>query len=137
MIHLPRGTHVRGETYNCLKRKRVNGEVVSSTRVKYGHDDACYTVDGPGLTITASNGMRWATPGSGNPSFHMKPREIALLQTFPAFYKLPKEITHAVRGVGNAVPPLVIRKLLVGDRPMGSGADTPSFVWRQPLGVDL
>lgn len=133
MIPNPRGTHVRGELYNCLKRKRVNGKIVASIRVTYGHDDACHTIDGPGLTVTASNGMRWATPGSGAPSFHMTPREIALLQTFPAHYRLPKEITHAVRGVGNAVPPLAIRKLLVGDRFTVSSADTPSFLWRPPI----
>ena len=45
------------------------------------------------------------------------PRETALLQTFPSTYKLPKQsFSNFVlqKGAGNALPPLVARKMLQG-----------------------
>ena len=40
--------------------------------------------------------------------------EMAALQTFPDDYKWPKQVTHAARQIGNAVPPLIAQLLLSG-----------------------
>lgn len=43
----------------------------------------------------------------------LTPRALARLQSFPDWYELPKRVSLAVRGIGNAVPPLFAEKLYV------------------------
>jgi DNA (cytosine-5)-methyltransferase 1 len=44
----------------------------------------------------------------------MTPRTIARLQSFPDSYQLPEARTLASRVIGNAVPPLLVQRLLSG-----------------------
>lgn len=131
-IPVCRGTATRNELYYRSVLKKRPGGTVERVRIAYGHDQSCWPLDGPSQTVTASNGVRWANPGTGTKSFHMHPKELALLQTFPANYRLPKGINQAVRGVGNALPPLAMQKILIGDAPPApkQGPHTPSLLWR-------
>ena len=106
----PGGTHTRIET-------TASGPV---TRRKANcWDHFCRPISRPAATVTASHGLRWAVPGSGVKPVTMGSRDLLLLQSFPEDYKLcGLSNTVARRGIGNALPPLVMRELL---RPLGVG----------------
>jgi len=68
----------------------------------------------PAMTITASAGYRpTATPlaGVNGRVVKMSPRCMARFQSFPDSYLLPEKTSLAVRGIGNAVPPLLYRRI--------------------------
>lgn len=130
VIPVPRGTHVRNETYNSWIVKRHRDGSETRTRVNYRMDQLCVPIDEPAPTITASNGLRWASPQTGVGTTYMTPRELALLQTFPECYTLPQIDEHAKKAVGNAVPPLLIANILKRSRP--ERPDTPSLRWARP-----
>jgi len=111
----PRGTHVRGSSlWSCPRRAPtcIEGPQKKWIYKLYGDDDACRPLNMPGPTITATRGMNWATPGTGTKLVEMSIQESAILQTFPATYRFPAIRRRAIRGIGNALPPLVMRKLL-------------------------
>lgn len=68
----------------------------------------------PAMTITASAGYRpTATPMAGvhGRIVKMSPRCLARFQSFPDTYILPEKPSLAVRGIGNAVPPLMYQRI--------------------------
>jgi len=70
--------------------------------------------DQPAMTITASAGYRpTATPMAGvhGRIVKMSPRCLARFQSFPDTYILPEKPSLAVRGIGNAVPPLMYQRI--------------------------
>jgi DNA (cytosine-5)-methyltransferase 1 len=130
-----RGTHVRGHMrWSTVKRvsaARPRALTEASTnnsqfceRVAkegkyvyrhYGLDECCVPVSEPAVCVLASKPILWATPGTNTKPTTMTPRELALLQTFPASYRLDATNRRAVVQVGNALPPLVMRLLLQGE----------------------
>ncbi len=116
-VPVPRGTHVR----NAVKRgyskeaKLPKRRANSQRKLKmytYGPDDCCLPVQGPSFCITAHRKIAWATPGTGAPLQYMTPREMAQIQTFPDDYLLGSSAARAQIGIGNAVPPLVMRTIV-------------------------
>lgn len=70
--------------------------------------------DQPAMTITASAGYRpTAMPMAGAQGrvVRMSPRCLARFQSFPDTYVLPEKPSLAVRGIGNAVPPLLYQRI--------------------------
>ena len=70
-------------------------------------------LDKPAKTVVAGTG---GSPGGANcvqlddgTARHFTSRELACLQGFPATYRLPETRSHAVRQIGNAAPPPLIR----------------------------
>lgn len=117
VIDEPRGTHTRLEAFQSSSRRRVNGTVVTMA-ISHTHDDLCRPLNVPCHTVTASNGLRWASPGTKKNSFKMNCDDLKLIQTFPATYKLNCGTTLGRQGIGNAVPPAAMRELL---RPITEG----------------
>ena len=107
----PRGTHTRANATSATAHFTEDG-ALTREHYRYTDDDLCRPLDKPAPTVTAKHGVHWATPGSNTRPFMMDPEELLLLQTFPANYKLSTVKGLSVRGVGNAVPPTLMRELL-------------------------
>jgi len=106
----PGGTHTRIETTASGPVTRRNANCWNSF---------CRPISRPAATVTASHGLRWAVPGSGVKPVTMGSRDLLLLQSFPEDYKLRGlSNTVARKGIGNALPPTMMRELL---RPLGGG----------------
>jgi DNA (cytosine-5)-methyltransferase 1 len=107
----PRGTHTRSLAKRGGDVRRFTG---AKKRVyqEYDDDDNVRSIDGPAHSAIASYPLRWATPGTGTPLKVFTPDEMAALQCFPPGYVLPKGKVAAVRGVGNALPPVVMQAML-------------------------
>ena len=117
VIPNPRGTHTRPNATGASARiDKAGARTLKGYR--YADDDLCRPLDQAAPTVTAKHGVHWATPGSNTRPFQMSPKELLLLQTFPVDYKLSRSKTLSVRGVGNAVPPKLMRELL---RPITHG----------------
>lgn len=74
------------------------------------------TGDEPAITVTVNDRpshMPRAWLDSGR-VVAMTPRALARFQSFPDSYRLPDNRTLAARGIGNALPPLVYRRILEG-----------------------
>jgi site-specific DNA-cytosine methylase len=112
VIPAPRGTHVRNDVVWSDPRPSAPGSFHQYDYKYFGKDDCCIPIDRPAYCITARHTLRWATPRSGKKLERMTPLETALMQTFPATYKLDKKIGHAIRGIGNAMPPSIMEQLL-------------------------
>ena len=124
VILQPRGTHVRNETRNGSVRSQIDRDGERRVMSKrYTNDECCTSIDGPGLTITASNTLRWASPGTGKPMVRMTKHETALMQTFPHDYKIALKRGPAIRGIGNALPPIIMQQLLTGKAPEFAAVD--------------
>jgi DNA (cytosine-5)-methyltransferase 1 len=113
VIAEPRGTHVRNyvskapvRPYTVVDGKRVYRYIY------YGPDACCNPVSGPSHTILAGIPLRWATPPTNGKYVRFTPTESAAVQCFPPRYILPKEPKLALRGVGNAIPPSIMKQLL-------------------------
>lgn len=63
----------------------------------------------PAFTVTASSGD-WRI-GDGKTFWRVTPRALAALMTFPDSYTLPPTSKRAARGLGNAVPPSMMRQI--------------------------
>ena len=107
----PRGTHTRPNATSATAHFNEDGTLTRES-YRYTDDDLCHSLDLPAPTVTAKHGVHWATPGSNTRPFMMDTKELLLLQTFPANYKLSTVKGLSVRGVGNAVPPTLMRELL-------------------------
>jgi site-specific DNA-cytosine methylase len=84
--------------------------------IYYGPDACCNPVSGPSHTILAGIPLRWATPPTNGKYVRFTPTESAAVQCFPPRYILPKEPKLALRGVGNAIPPSIMKQLLTEGR---------------------
>jgi len=111
----PRGTHVRPPS--VVKSRRVHkdafGRVVGWGYHRHTGYEIARPVDEPGYTITGGGG-RWVSPAEGDRMLSMTVAEAALIQTFPTHYTMHPSRKVAMKGVGNAVPPLLMRRLLGG-----------------------
>lgn len=147
VVSNPRGTHVRGHTcWGTIKRARNgkklaegsaddqpngSGRLAKDNKYVYKHygmDDLCIPIDQPSVCVLASKSIRWANPGTGQKPTCMNPRELAAIQTFPADYKLDDTAARCNVQIGNALPPLVMRRLLEGEpgtRRVAPLADAP------------
>lgn len=68
--------------------------------------------DEPSMTITSDQRPRaWLQHGR---VVAMTPRALARFQSFPDSYRLPDNRTLAAKGIGNAVPPLMMQKIMEG-----------------------
>lgn len=121
----PRGTHVRNPSVVKTQRvwKDAFGRVVREGYHRHTGYEITRSIDGPSYTITG-NGGRWVTPAQGNGMLSMTVAEAALLQTFPTHYIMHKSRKVSMKGVGNAVPPLFMRRLLGG--PVDAPVDAPA-----------
>jgi site-specific DNA-cytosine methylase len=70
----------------------------------------------PSMTIQAWHGRRpaqmpraWLSTGR---VVQMSPRALARFQSFPDAYALPERAALACEGIGNAVPPLLMRRVM-------------------------
>lgn len=123
VIKHPRGTHVRNQCANLRSKFTPEGE---KYYIKAGPDDLCAPITGPAHTVLAFGPLRWATPRTNTPLVTLNVEESARLQTFPEGYLLHPVRTHANRGVGNALPPLLMEQALA------DGRISPSLRWRPP-----
>ena len=142
----PRGTHVRARALGhdqarSPRRAATDGSADDqpdgSGRLAkdnkyvyrhYGFDDLCVPVGEPSVCVVASKPIRWASPGTGERPTCMNSRELALIQTFPPHYRLDDTSSRANVQIGNALPPLVMRRLLEGEpgtRPAAAPAEAP------------
>jgi len=146
VISVPRGTHIRGSTkWSSWGKIGTKEEQAKSGKravrilndqplpegyhrggpngehaYKYfGPDECCHSINAPVNCVTASAAtLRWASPGTGTPLAPLTPREAALLQCFPEDYKLDAQVIRARRGIGNALPPLFMQRLLADADPL-------------------
>lgn len=82
-----------------------------TTNSAYDGWDGTREADEPAFTTTTQHvGIRAALV-TGDRVVAMTPRCLARFQTFPDWYTLPKSRTLAAKGIGNAVPPLLMEKL--------------------------
>ena len=109
VIAEPGGTHTRIE---------ATASGTKACRVLNSWDDFCRPIGRPAATVTARNGLRWATPFSGVEPHKMATRDLLAIQSFPPDYELGKlSRTNGRKGAGNALPPLAMRELLRPLRP--------------------
>lgn len=110
----PRGTHIKNsKSWSSFKRAVRSGDKpIKYKKAELGEN--CRSIDMPAPTVCGSHAHSWVTTVKGESGQHcvLSPSELAVLQTFPADYKLPERKTDAYLQVGNAVPPLVARLLL-------------------------
>jgi DNA (cytosine-5)-methyltransferase 1 len=119
-IKEPRGTHVRGTTGSETLRKKTKREP-GEAKFLYRAAPLDYQarrINKPAHTLCAKlRTSGWFTMTAQKMAHDYKPfnvSEMAALQTFPDDYKWPKQVTHAARQIGNAVPPLIAQLLLSG-----------------------
>lgn len=67
----------------------------------------------PAFTVTASHKASTRFHADGK-TYAMNPRCFARLQSFPDWYQLPENNSLAYRGIGNAVPPLMMQRIYEG-----------------------
>ena len=110
-IAKPRGTHVRNSKGWVSKKRKLGG---AYAYVKAGWGDCCHSIDEPSPTVLAHRELSWVTRrASGRHDHcHLRPKEMAALQTFPPTYRWPDSLKRCLHEIGNAVPPLVARLLL-------------------------
>lgn len=73
------------------------------------------SADQPCFTLTSSMGQKRPTRAfDGGKVVAMTPRALARFQSFPDWYQLPESRTLAAKGIGNAVPPLVMEAVYRG-----------------------
>jgi DNA (cytosine-5)-methyltransferase 1 len=81
--------------------------LVSNMNTEWG--DGMHEGDEPSLTVTDQHGGRLRAM-LGRRVVQMTPRCLARFQSFPDSYELPESKSLACRIIGNAVPPLAMRK---------------------------
>lgn len=119
-IPKPRGTHVRGILFHKGYRpmradERTSKRGSRNVFKRAGWGETCVPISAQGPTIVAGRNSGWWIRFEGGRTVRsvLSPTDVALLQTFPPEYKLPKRPQHlAFRLVGNAVPPTVSKALM-------------------------
>ena len=119
-LPMPRGTHLHSGCSTKERRVR-SARTAGETKYVYTHLEPAARwaansrpIDQPAYTVRGRHAMSWVTVRDGKAPDHsvLSARELAILQTFPADFKLPTRKFDACLQVGNAVPPLVARLLL-------------------------
>lgn len=123
-----RGTHTKnaGITKSVRRWKDAYGRVIKKGYHIHTGYEITRPVRLPGYTITTAGG-RWCSPAKGDQTKFMTVAEAAALQTFPPTYAMHTSRTVAMRGVGNAVPPLLMRRLLGGPVDLPQQASDPAL----------
>ncbi len=111
VIPAPRGTHVRSwmRWSNPKPHPTKPGKWVYR---EYTDDESCAPITGPARCVVAQHPLRWARPHTQTKLVALTPREQAALQCFPPAYDLGTHRETAIRCVGNALPPLIMKQLL-------------------------
>jgi DNA (cytosine-5)-methyltransferase 1 len=134
VLRHPKATHIRNsKSWTGSKRHALEdggrdweyfkGEITPKC-------DCVRAVELPAPTVTCNGDLRWAWwEGKDIKYRRLKPRETAVLQTFPPKYLLPVSTTTAAKQIGNAVPPLVAQLLLSGTE---AGRPTSPSLRRPP-----
>ena len=68
----------------------------------------------PAMTVTSSDKNECRGLFDGGRVVAMTPRALARFQSFPDSYMLPDSKTLAAKGIGNAVPPLLMQRVMEG-----------------------
>lgn len=110
-IQAPRSSMTKNNAFRnyALTRDAASKKARRILRV----DECARSVDEPAHTVLASSLPKWIFKDR---FVRFTPSEAARLQTFPENYILPGAKSHASRGVGNALPPLVMKLLLQRDK---------------------
>jgi site-specific DNA-cytosine methylase len=104
VIAEPGGTHTRIE---------ATASGTKDHRVINSWNDFCRPISRPAATVTARNGLRWATPFSGIEPHKMPTRDLLAIQSFPPDYELGKlSKARGRQGAGNALPPRAMQEFL-------------------------
>jgi DNA (cytosine-5)-methyltransferase 1 len=115
----PRGTHTKGTSTTDTVRNKSRLDEAGKAKFVYRtlklHEKS-RPISKPAHTLCAKlRTAGWFTMTPGQVAHDYKPfniAEMAALQTFPEDYRWPKQVTHAARQIGNAVPPLIAQLLL-------------------------
>lgn len=88
------------------------GDLIINAREKHkGEGTTVRMAHEPVFTVSATAPAYRYVARIGGRVVKMTPRAIARFQSFPDSYELPESATLAVKGIGNAVPPLFAEKL--------------------------
>lgn len=80
----------------------------------FGNGPTTLPAESPVFTIQASQAKSMPRAFDGGRVVAMTPRALARFQSFPDSYVLPDSKTLAAKGIGNAVPPLVMQRIYEG-----------------------
>lgn len=119
------GTEMRNETYryfdNPVFTIKAQDHMPRAFIVdcQNGHNGEGLTIrnaDEPIFTLTSSMGIKSPTRTAIEHGrvVAMTPRCLARFQSFPDSYELPESKALAAKGIGNAVPPLMMRRIYEG-----------------------
>lgn len=114
-ISWPRGTHVRGGSTGVHQRRKIASK---PGEPKYSYEkaswtDLCRSISKPSYTVLGKHALVWVTKHKTGCSHSvMSAQELASLQTFPASYVWPENKAEACLQIGNAIPPLVVTRML-------------------------
>ena len=115
VIKRTRGTHIRNKsTRGKLGRPTI---VDGKNRYKYypyTKDDCCVPVTGPSHCVIAGGPLFWASPHAKEDTklLLFSVDETLKLQCFPPNYLLPRRKADCIRGIGNALPPPIMKQML-------------------------
>ena len=111
-----RGTHIRNS--KSWTSRSPNNDARSKAKYSYNKalwSDWCHSVDGLAPTVLAHRSLTWVTLQEATKKVTHSPLtlgEHACLQTFPKWYRLPRNKVLGLRLVGNSVPPRVAKLML-------------------------
>ena len=111
VIVAPRGTHLRNRMRWSCPRRDPTGEKRWVYK-EYTDDDSCVPITGPAPTVVAYHPLRWTRPKRNFKPVPLTHTELARLQCFPLGYEVGEHTQTAIRCIGNALPPIVMRQLL-------------------------
>lgn len=101
-----RGAYIRNGTTSTWKVKQGVRTQIPLTE---DHPSFARHVSQPAYTVTGNSPLRWYSP-KGCAMF--SPLELAMLQGFPADYKLHENRKLAYQHVGNAIPPPIASRIV-------------------------
>lgn len=104
-----RGTHVRNCTVNTY---RASSGVRELIRMSEDHPSFKRAITETPYCVTGSSPLRWWTAGDAQCQT-FTPREMASLQGFPSDYVIDHDKKRAKTQIGNALPPEVMRRIIV------------------------
>ena len=118
VIPEPRGTHVRNQMRwsNPKPHPKKPGKWIYK---KYTDDDSCMPITGLAPCIVVRNPLRWACPNTDTKLVALTTREQGLLQCFSAQYAFGNHRETALRCIGNALPPIIMKQMLLGPKRSG------------------
>lgn len=117
-IRDPMGTHVRNDAVarNSARGGAATARIAKDLKRAVGSEWRCKPIKGPAPCVTASNRLNWATPSGNRRLIPLTVKEMGMLQCFPEdyIYDIKNVKRDAYRGIGNALPPIVMKRMLKG-----------------------